>query len=208
MAAAAIHRSEEAEMARKDRVESALREELATLIAREVKDPRVSAAGLVGVTRVECTQDLSVARVYVSIYADDVVAKRALAGLAASAGFLRGPVGRRLNLQRPPELRFVRDESAELNLRLATIVREDEAKAKAAGRDAAPAGTAAVTDPVTGAAIDTDTGTSTGTEPGPDTDTDTGTEPGPDADTDTGSEPDSGPDTAAGPGTDPGTIGR
>ena len=51
--------------------------------------------------------------------------------LAASAGFLRGPVGRRLNLQRPPELRFVRDESAELNLKLTSIVREDEAKARA-----------------------------------------------------------------------------
>lgn len=121
-------------MARKDRVESALREELATLIAREVKDPRIAGAGLIGVTRVECTPDLSVARVYVSIYADDAVAKRALAGLAASAGFLRGPVGRRLNLQRPPELRFVRDESAVLNLKLTAIVREDEAKARAAGR--------------------------------------------------------------------------
>ena len=110
------------------------RDELAGMIAREVKDPRVAAAGVVGVTRVECTPDLSVARVYVSIYASDALAQKALAGLAASAGFLRGPVGRRLNLQRPPELRFVRDESAELNLKLTSIVREDEAKARAAGR--------------------------------------------------------------------------
>jgi ribosome-binding factor A len=135
-ATAATVTVEDTDMARKDRVESALREELATIIAREVKDPRVTSAGLIGVTRVECTQDLSVARVYVSIYGAEAVAKKVLAGLAASAGFLRGPVGRRLNLQRPPELRFVRDESAELNLRLTSIVREDEAKARAAGRGA------------------------------------------------------------------------
>ena len=141
-------------MARKDRVESALREELATIIAREVKDPRVTAAGLIGVTRVECTQDLSVARVYVSIYADDAVAKKALAGLAASAGFLRGPVGRRLNLQRPPELRFVRDESAELNIRLASILREDEDKARAAGRGAAGAAATEPPEPPDGGAGD------------------------------------------------------
>ena len=152
-------------MARKDRVESALREELATMIAREVKDPRVSAVGVIGVTKVECTQDLSVARVYVSIFADDTVAKKALAGLTASAGFLRGPLGRRLNLQRPPELRFVRDESAEINLRLATIVREDEAKAKAAGRgpDGAPA-----KDAEPAAAIDPDLDAGSGPDPAPD----------------------------------------
>lgn len=169
-------------MARKDRVESALREELATLIAREVKDPRVAGAGLIGVTRVECTPDLSVARVYVSIYADDAVAKRALAGLAASAGFLRGPVGRRLNLQRPPELRFVRDESAVLNLKLTSIVREDEAKARAAGRGvpepaaAAPApdsgsdlasGSDSVSDPAS-APIDPDLDAGSGPDPAPD----------------------------------------
>ena len=71
-------------MSRKDRVEhfefigeslpQAMRDELATLIAREVKDPRVSAAGVVGVARVECTPDFSVAKVYVSIFADDSVA--------------------------------------------------------------------------------------------------------------------------------------
>ena len=165
-------------MARKDRVESALREELATLLAREVKDPRVAAAGLVGVTRVECTPDLSVARVYVSIYADDAVAKKALAGLAASAGFLRGPVGRRLNLQRPPELRFVRDESAELNIRLASIVREDEAKAREAGRTgAAPTvgGATEATAEATGAAgertrddVDPDLDAGSGPDPAPD----------------------------------------
>lgn len=117
-------------MGRKERVESAIREQLAELIAREVKDPRVQAAGVLGVSQVECTPDLSVARVWISIYSDDVkVAEKALAGLRAAAGFLRGPLGRRLQLQRPPELRFDHDVTAVMSQKLRDIVKEDEARA-------------------------------------------------------------------------------
>ena len=126
-------------MGRKEKVESAIRAELADLIAREVKDPRVSAAGVLGVSKVECTPDLSVARIYVSIYADDKVAAKAITGLRAAAGFLRGPLGRRLQLQRPPELRFEHDNTAVMSQKLRDIVKEDEAKARESGRDDAPA---------------------------------------------------------------------
>jgi len=120
--------------ARKTRVEQALRDTLAELIAREVKDPRVTGAGMVSVTRVECNVDLSVARVYISIFGPEAAAERAVAGLQAAAGFLRGPAGRALNMRHPPELRFLRDSSPEVSLQLAEIIREDEAKAKAVGR--------------------------------------------------------------------------
>jgi ribosome-binding factor A len=125
---------------RRVRVEQALRDTLAEMIDREVKDPRVKGAGLVTVQRVELNADLSVARVYVSVFGDDITAKKAMAGLAAAGTFLRGPLGRKLHLQRPPELRFVRDESPEIVRHLAEIVRDDQARARAAGRDdAAPA---------------------------------------------------------------------
>ena len=117
-------------MSRKDRVEHAMRDELATLIAREVKDPRVSAAGVVGVARVECTPDFSVAKVYVSIFADDAVAAKAIDGLKAAAGFLRGPLARRLSLGRPPELRFVHDRSTERGMQMSRLI--DEANARQA----------------------------------------------------------------------------
>ena len=99
---------------RRARVEQALRDALAEMIDREVKDPRVRGAGLVTVQRVELTADLSVARVYVSVFGDEAAGRRAVAGLAAAAGFLRGPLGRRLNLQKPPELRFLHDHSPEM----------------------------------------------------------------------------------------------
>lgn len=122
-------------MSRKERVEQALRDTLAGLIAREVKDPRVTGAGLVSITKVECNVDLAVAHVYVSVYGGpDGAADRAVAGLNKAAGFLRGPTGRALNLAHPPELRFVHDVSPEMGEKLAEIMRDDEARARAAGR--------------------------------------------------------------------------
>ena len=124
---------------RKQRVEHGLRDVLTEMIAREVKDPRVRAATLITVTQVELNADLSIANVYLSIVGDDATAEGVLAGLAKAAGFLRGPVARKLNLQRAPELRFQADASIDMSEKLAAIVRDDEARARAAGREIDPA---------------------------------------------------------------------
>lgn len=120
---------------RKQRVEHGLRDVLTELIAREVRDPRVRAATLITVTRVELNVDLSVAMVYVSIIGDDATAAGALAGLAKAASFLRGPAARELHLQHAPELRFRRDASIDMSEKLAAILRDDEDRARAAGRE-------------------------------------------------------------------------
>jgi ribosome-binding factor A len=129
---------------RKQRVEHGLRDVLTELIAREVRDPRVRAATLITVTRVELNVDLSVATVYVSIIGDDATAAGALAGLAKAASFLRGPAARELHLQHAPELRFRRDASIDMSEKLAAIIRDDESRARAAGREpgAPPSGPA------------------------------------------------------------------
>ncbi len=121
--------------ARKTRVEHGIRETLTELIASDVKDPRVHEPEMLTITRVELNVDLSVARCYVSIVGEDATADAALDGLKKAAGFLRGPVGRRLGLQRAPELRFLPDPSIDVSEKLAAIVREDEERARAAGRE-------------------------------------------------------------------------
>jgi ribosome-binding factor A len=123
---------------RKARVEHALRDVLTELIASEVKDPRVRAATLLTVTKVELNVDMAVANVYVSVIGDDATSDGVLAGLAKAAGFLRGPAARKLALQRAPELRFHLDASIDMSEKLAAILREDEEKARAAGRGPEP----------------------------------------------------------------------
>jgi ribosome-binding factor A len=119
---------------RKARVEHALRDALQHAVNHEVKDPRVRAATMLTVTKVELNVDLSVANVFVSVVGDDATIEGVVAGLQKAAGFLRGPIGRELRLQRAPELRFAHDVSIDMSDKLAAILREDEDKARAAGR--------------------------------------------------------------------------
>ena len=118
------------------RVAEAIKAELADLIAREVKDPRVR-QGLVSVSHVEVNRDLSVAEVGVSILVGEP--KGVMAGLEKAAGFLRGPLARRLNLRISPELRFHHDQSQEMASRIHAVVREDEERRREAdGPDPEP----------------------------------------------------------------------
>jgi ribosome-binding factor A len=123
---------------RKTRVEHAIREALTEMIAADIKDPRVHAPAMLTVSKVELNVDMAVANVYVSVVGEDAVADAALAGLQKAAGFLRGPIGRRLGLQHAPELRFLLDRSIDMSAKLAAIVREDEERARAAGREPVP----------------------------------------------------------------------
>ena len=124
---------------RKARVEHALRDVLQSAVTNDVKDPRVRAATMVTVSKVELNVDLSVANVYVSVIPDGAVADGVIAGLKKAAGYLRGPIARELNLQHAPELRFMLDVSIDVSGKLAAIVREDEERARAAGRVAGEA---------------------------------------------------------------------
>ena len=76
---------------------------------RTIKDPRVH--GLVSITRVEVTSDLSVAKVYVSILGDDNDKKGVMKGLISAAGYLRHELGSSMDLRHTPEIHFVNDES-------------------------------------------------------------------------------------------------
>lgn len=124
---------------RRIRVEHGLRDVLSDLISNHVRDPRVRKATMITVAKVECNVDMSVAKVYVSIIGEDADIDGALEGLKASAGFLRGPVGRELNLMHAPELRFFVDQTIDVSAKLAAILRDDEERARAVGRIAGQA---------------------------------------------------------------------
>ncbi|MFN2564718.1 MAG: 30S ribosome-binding factor RbfA [Gemmatimonadaceae bacterium] len=98
-----------AEHRRSERVAEGIREEVATFLAEDVRDPRV--VGLVTVTGVDVTRDLRHAKVYVSIMGSDEERQATLQGLESAAGHLRSRVGRALRLRVAPEITFKYDES-------------------------------------------------------------------------------------------------
>ena len=86
-----------------------MREEIATFLANDVKDPRI--LGIVTVTGVEITRDLRHARVFVSVLGSESQRAATFEGLAGVAPHLRGRVGRALRLRAAPEIEFRNDES-------------------------------------------------------------------------------------------------
>jgi ribosome-binding factor A len=110
---------------RKARLEGAIRAELADIGARDLKDPRVHAAGLMTFTRIDLTPDLRAARAYVSFTGTPEAGAEAVAALTRAVGFIRGELARRLSLRRAPELRFVHDRSAEAAARIDALLKEE-----------------------------------------------------------------------------------
>ena len=93
---------------RLDRTSEDIMREL-TAILRHVKDPRVS--GMLSIVRVEVTNDMSYAKVYISAMEGLEAAKSAVKGLTSAQGFIRHELGTALHLRHTPELRFVADDS-------------------------------------------------------------------------------------------------
>jgi ribosome-binding factor A len=95
---------------------------LGTLISQELQDPRLA---FVTVTRAEVTDDLRHCRVFVSVIGDRHAARQSLDALNHARGFLRGELGRKIDLRHTPELNFVEDRSTERAIALAKTLRED-----------------------------------------------------------------------------------
>ncbi|HZS39010.1 MAG TPA: 30S ribosome-binding factor RbfA [Polyangia bacterium] len=106
------------------RFAESVRMELAALLP-SVKDPRVSDAGLLTVTHVRVSDDLSVARVQVAVHgADDEQQRAVLKGLGSAAGWLKREIGRRLRAKKVPELRFHLDDTDDKAGRVEQLLRE------------------------------------------------------------------------------------
>jgi ribosome-binding factor A len=112
---------------RPEQVAGTIRQVIADALAREVRDPRV---GFVTVTGVIVTNDLSHARVMVSIPGDEAEKTRAVQGLQSAAGFLRSRAARALTTRTVPELHFELDQSvahaARIEELLESIRREEQ----------------------------------------------------------------------------------
>jgi ribosome-binding factor A len=125
------------------RVAEEFRHELGAVLARGLKDPRVT--GFITVTGAKMAPDLKEITVYVSIHAGEAERERTLEGLRAAATWLQREVSRNLKLRHTPHLRFVYDPSVERGDRIERLLREarlqgapGEERGAAAPADLAP----------------------------------------------------------------------
>ena len=106
---------------RPERVAETIKREMAGILSDKLRDPRLS--GMISVTEVEVTPDLSTARIFVSMLASEEARTKALEALTHSAGFIRHELAPRLGLREMPELRFLPDTSIERGARVEELLR-------------------------------------------------------------------------------------
>ena len=110
---------------RPQRVGELIRHEIAGLLAKGLKDPRI---GFVSVMSVRMSPDLRYANVYVSLYGDERERKGSLIGLRHSAGWVRRQIGKMLRLRLTPEIRFFEDTTLEEAFHLEEVFDEIHAE--------------------------------------------------------------------------------
>lgn len=106
---------------RTQRVADQMQRELAILIQREVRDPRL---GMVTITAVDVSRDLAHGKVYFTLLGkdsdEDVAQNREI--LNEVAGFLRMQLGRVMKLRSVPQLHFHYDESIRRGVHLSSLI--------------------------------------------------------------------------------------
>jgi len=109
------------EFSRAQRVADQVQRDLSELIHRELRDPRV---GLVTITAVDVSRDLSHAKVYVSSLGDEAGSEQWIEALQHAAGFLRTQLRQTLKIRNVPRLQFVYDRSLARGVRLSHLIDE------------------------------------------------------------------------------------
>jgi len=95
---------------RSEKVQELLLQEISALIQRGLKDPRI---GFATVTEVDLSNNLKHAKVYISVLGTEREQKDTIEGLTNASGFIRGSLGKDLNLRYIPVLEFILDETAD-----------------------------------------------------------------------------------------------
>jgi ribosome-binding factor A len=109
---------------RQARVGEMIRRDLAEILQKEMRDPRLA---MVTITGVDVARDFTIAKVYVSVLGDAQDRSLAMRALRGAAGFLRGHLGRMLEIRSVPELKFLYDQGIQRGIEMFEILKTEEA---------------------------------------------------------------------------------
>lgn len=104
---------------RQERLSVQIGREISLLLQNEVKDPRL---GFVTVQRVDLNEDLSFAKVFISVLGNDKNEKSAEIALQRSASFIRSKLGKALRIRQVPEIKFLIDHNLDHSDRISELL--------------------------------------------------------------------------------------
>ncbi|HCA7661273.1 TPA: 30S ribosome-binding factor RbfA [Staphylococcus pseudintermedius] len=106
---------------RAERVGEQMKKELMDIINNKLKDPRV---GFLTITDVQPINDLSLAKVYLTVLGSDKERENTFKGLEKAKGFIKSEIGQRMRLRIVPDLQFEYDESIEYGNRIERLIQD------------------------------------------------------------------------------------
>ncbi|MDU7764241.1 MAG: 30S ribosome-binding factor RbfA [Staphylococcus sp.] len=106
---------------RAERVGEQMKQEIMDIVNNKVKDPRV---GFLTITDVELTNDLSQAKVYLTVLGNDKEVDNTFKALHKATVFIKSELGSRMRLRIIPELTFEYDESIEYGNKIERMIQE------------------------------------------------------------------------------------
>lgn len=104
---------------RVEKVQEAIQQEISKMLLHDVKDPRIR---FVTVTGVELTDDMSYAKIFVSLYGDEARREETWQALNKALGFLRTEIAKRIRLRFAPVLLLQRDTSLEYGAHIQSLL--------------------------------------------------------------------------------------
>ncbi|HHY15233.1 MAG TPA: 30S ribosome-binding factor RbfA [Firmicutes bacterium] len=102
------------------RVGEEIKREVSSIVATEVKDPRL---GMLSITDVDVSRDLSFAKIYFSMLGSEQERERTLEGLNRAKGFIRTELAKRIRVRHTPEISFHFDPSLEHGAKMNALLK-------------------------------------------------------------------------------------
>lgn len=106
---------------KKDKLAAAIQKEVSGIIQMELKDPKI---GFITITDVVLSNDLSIAKIYVTFLGQQARIDAGMKALERGKGFIRSLLAKRLTIRKVPQLVFRYDESLEKGNRIEKVIRE------------------------------------------------------------------------------------
>lgn len=102
-----------------DKISGIIQKEISEIIQFSLKDPKI---GFITITDVTVTNDLSIAKVYVSFLGQDARKEAGMKALERSKGYIRSELAKKLSIRKVPSLVFLNDDSIERGNKIEKII--------------------------------------------------------------------------------------
>jgi ribosome-binding factor A len=106
---------------RQEKMSVEIKRILATIIQEHIKDPRIDFSS-VSVTRADVAQDISHARVYISVLGSEEKQAETMQALQNARGYIRSELAHVIQIRHAPELEFRLDRSIEQGIRISSLL--------------------------------------------------------------------------------------